>query len=298
MTILPDFSAFTRIYDQGAPQAVFTSLVADLETPVTAMLKISKDANYSFLLESVEGGAVRGRYSMIGLNPDLIMRINGPLAEVNRTALENEKNGFEKMPQKPLDALRAVMAETMIELPDALPPMAAGLFGYMGYDMVRLMENLPQQNTDILQVPDGIFIRPTVMAIFDAVKDEVTVVAPIYPSEKINARAAYEKACDRLDAVVNMLEQPLDPRVHKSPEAPAIKAPVSNVSPDEYKDMVLKIKNYIKAGDVFQTVISQRFETEFPLPPFALYRALRRVNPSPFLYFLNSCIFSTLMTFQ
>ncbi|VAV90055.1 Anthranilate synthase, aminase component [hydrothermal vent metagenome] len=292
MAILPDFSAFTRIYDQGAPQAVYTSLVADLETPVTAMLKISKDANYSFLLESVEGGAVRGRYSMIGLNPDLIMRINGPLAEVNRTALEDEKSGFEKMPQKPLDALRAVMAETMIELPDALPPMAAGLFGYMGYDMVRLMENLPQQNIDVLQVPDGIFIRPTVMAIFDAVKDEVTVVAPIYPSEKVSARVAYEKACNRLDAVVNMLEQPLDPRVHKSPDAPAIKAPASNVSPDEYKDMVLKIKDYIKAGDVFQTVISQRFETEFPLPPFALYRALRRVNPSPFLYFLNFDDFS------
>ncbi len=292
MSFSPDFSAFAPIYDTGAPQAVFTSLVADLETPVTAMLKIGKDARYSFLLESVEGGAVRGRYSMIGLNPDLIMRINGNKAEVNRTALDNEDDGFEEMPQKPLDALRAMMAETMINLPDALPPMAAGLFGYMGYDMVRLMEDLPQENTDILEVPDGIFIRPTVMAIFDAVKDEVTVVAPIYPSDKISAKAAYENACDRLDNVVDMLEQPLDPRIHKSPDAPAIKAPKSNITPDQYKDMVLKIKDYIKAGDVFQTVISQRFETDFPLPPFALYRALRRVNPSPFLYFLNFDKFS------
>ncbi len=296
MSISPDFPAFARTYDEGAPQAVYTSLVADLETPVTAMLKIGKNARYSFLLESVEGGAVRGRYSMIGLNPDLIMRINGTKAEVNRSALEDENSNFEEMPQKPLDALRAVMAETMIKLPDALPPMAAGLFGYMGYDMVRLMEDLPEPNTDILQVPDGIFIRPTVMAIFDAVKDEVTVVAPIYPpaktSTKTTAKAAYENACERLEAVVDMLEQPLDPRIHKSPDAPAIQAPVSNTTPDDYMAMVLKIKDYIKAGDVFQTVISQRFETEFPLPPFALYRALRRVNPSPFLYFLNFDDFS------
>lgn len=292
MSFSPDFNSFAAVYDAGAPQVVYTSLVADLETPVTAMLKIGKEARYSFLLESVEGGAVRGRYSMIGLNPDLILRINGSTAEVNRTALADEKSGFVTMDETPLDALRAIMAETRIDLPETLPPMAAGLFGYMGYDMVRLMENLPQQNTDVLQVPDGIFIRPTVMAIFDAVRDEVTVVAPIYPSAKTSAKAAYENACNRLDIVVDMLEQPLDPRIHKSPDAPAIQEPVSNTTPEQYKEMVLKIKDYIAAGDVFQTVISQRFETDFPLPPFALYRALRRVNPSPFLYFLNFDEFS------
>jgi len=297
MSISPDFKAFAETYDNGAPQVVFTSLVADLETPVTAMLKIGMKARYSFLLESVEGGAVRGRYSMIGLNPDLVMRINGNKAEVNRSVLtcadaDDEDSRFEAMIQQPLDALRAVMTETKIDLPESLPPMAAGLFGYMGYDMVRLMEDLPENNIDVLQVPDGIFIRPTVMAIFDAVKDEVIVVAPIYPLENTNAKAAYETACERLDDVVDMLEQPLDPRIHKSPDAPAIKTPVSNTSPQDYKDMVLKIKDYISAGDVFQTVISQRFETDFPLPPFALYRALRRVNPSPFLYFLNFDKFS------
>ena len=297
MSISPDFKDFAETYDNGAPQVVFTSLVADLETPVTAMLKIGSKARYSFLLESVEGGAVRGRYSMIGLNPDLVMRINGNKAQVNRSVLtctdaDDENNRFETMAQQPLDALRAIMSETKIDLPETLPPMAAGLFGYMGYDMVRLMEDLPQNNIDILQVPDGIFIRPTVMAIFDAVKDEVIVVAPIYPLDKVSAKAAYETACERLDVVVDMLEQPLDPRIHKSPDAPAIKTPVSNTSPQKYKDMVLKIKDYIAAGDVFQTVISQRFETDFPLPPFALYRALRRVNPSPFLYFLNFDKFS------
>jgi anthranilate synthase component 1 len=292
MSILPDFSSFSKGYDAGAPQAIYTRLVADLETPVTAMLKIGRGAKYSFLLESVEGGAVRGRYSIIGMNPDLIMKIDGSKARVNRTALLDSDQGFVSMEQKPLDALRAILAETAIDLPVDLPPMAVGLFGYMGYDMVRLMEELPEPKPDVLGVPDGLFIRPTVMAIFDAVKDEVTVVAPVYPKAGTTAKVAFERAAERLEAVMDQFDQPLDPRIHKTPDAPAIAAPASNTSPDEYMGMVEKVKEYIRAGDVFQTVISQRFETDFPLPPFALYRALRRVNPSPFLYFLNFDSFS------
>lgn len=292
MSVFPEFETFSGIYETAAPQAVYTRLVADLETPVTAMLKIGREARYSFLLESVEGGAVRGRYSMIGLDPDLILKIDGPLASVNRAALHDPDNGFEPMKEKPLDALRAINAETAIDLPDDLPPMAVGLFGYMGYDMVRLMEHLPDQNPDSLGLPDGILIRPTVMAIFDAVRDEVTVVAPVYPKDGVSAKMAYEQACNRLDHVIDKLEQPLDPRIHQQPDAPDIEAPRANTKPETYKDMVNKVKEYIRAGDVFQTVISQRFETDFPLPPFALYRALRRVNPSPFLYFLNFDSFS------
>lgn len=287
MSILPDFNDFSNTYDQGQPQAVFTRLVADLETPVTAMLKVGRDARYSFLLESVEGGAVRGRYSFFGLNPDLILKIDGDQASVNRNAVIDPDDGFEKMSQAPLDALRAINAETKIDLPEELPPMAAGLFGYMGYDTVRLMENLPNQNPDKLGLPDGLFIRPTVMGIFDAVRDEVTIVAPIYPKANITSKAAYETACERLEMVVDRLETPLDPRIHQSSDTPTLQPPVSNTSPDDYKAIVERVKEYIGAGDVFQTVVSQRFETEFPLPPFALYRALRRVNPSPFLYYLN-----------
>ena len=292
MSPSPEFSSFSDIYKTGKPQAVSTRLVADLETPVSAMLKIGADAKYSFLLESVEGGAVRNRYSIIGLDPDLILKINGSVAMVNRSALDDTNSKFEKLPQKPLDALRAIMAETEIDLPASLPPMSVGLFGYMGYDMVRQMEVLPNENTDVLQLPDGLFIRPTVIAVFDSVKDEVTVITPVYPSQKVSPKAAYETACDRLDAIIHRLEQPLDPRIHRNPDAPAIRAPKSNTSPERYKQMVDQVKNYITAGDVFQTVISQRFETEFPLPPFALYRSLRRVNPSPFLYFLKFDDFS------
>ena len=294
MSPSPEFSTFSEIYNNGKPQAVSTRLVADLETPVSAMLKIGADARYSFLLESVEGGAVRNRYSIIGLDPDLILKINGSNAMVNRSALSDPASGFEELPQKPLDALRSIMAETEIDLPVNLPPMSVGLFGYMGYDMVRQMEVLSNENTDVLHLPDGLFIRPTVIAVFDSVKDEVTVITPVYPAEKTPAKAAYENACDRLDAVIERLEQPLDPRIHHNPDAPAIKAPKSNTTPERYKQMVDQVKNYITAGDVFQTVISQRFETEFPLPPFALYRSLRRVNPSPFLYFLKFDDFSVI----
>ncbi|HHI82746.1 MAG TPA: anthranilate synthase component I [Rhizobiales bacterium] len=292
MLISPQSESFEARYNKGLAQTVSTRLVADLETPVSAMLKLGRHVRHSFLLESVEGGAVRGRYSLIGLKPDLILRITGNRAEVNRKALADPDGPFEVMDQPPLDALRTILAETRFDIPEDLPPMSAGLFGYMGYDTVRLMEKLPEPNPDILNVPDGIFIRPTIMAIFDAVKDEVTVVAPVYPSAEISARSAYARACERLYDVVDSLERPLDPRIHKQPDAPAIDAPVSNTTPEAYKAMVEKAKDYITDGDIFQVVLSQRFETGFPLPPFALYRALRRVNPSPFLYFLNFDEFS------
>ena len=287
MSFSPGFDDFEAVYSNGKPLAVYTRLVADLETPVSAMLKRARHVQYSFLLESVEGGAVRGRYSIIGMKPDLILRLNGSKAEVNRQALIDADGLFEDMPQKPLDALRAILDETQIDLPAELPPMAAGLFGYFGYDMVRQMEKLPPANPDVTGVPDGLFIRPTVMAVFDAVRDEVTVVSPVYPSDKMSAKAAYNHACERIDDVVAALERPLDPRIHSDADAPAIAEPVSNTTRQEYEEMVLKVKEYIAAGDVFQTVVSQRFETDFPLPAFSLYRALRRVNPSPFLYYLD-----------
>jgi anthranilate synthase component 1 len=165
--------------------------------------------------------------------------------------------------------------------------MAAGVFGYMGYDMVRLMEDLPAKHDDPVGVPDGMLIRPTIMAIFDSVKDDVTVVAPIYVEDGVSAKAAYARGMERLSNIVEALDRPLDHGFAGRADTPPIEAPRSNVTPDDYKAMVLKAKDYIKAGDIFQVVLSQRFETDFMLPPFALYRSLRRVNPSPFLYYLD-----------
>jgi anthranilate synthase component 1 len=171
--------------------------------------------------------------------------------------------------------------------------MAAGVFGYMGYDMVRFMEELPEPNPDTLGLPDSMMIRPTVMAIFDSVRDEVTVTSPIYPAPGVSAKAAYARASERIGEVVDALDRPLDLAL-KGADLSPIGSPRSNTSPDEYKAMVLKAKEYIAAGDIFQVVLSQRFETEFSLPPFALYRSLRRVNPSPFLYYLDFDRFSVI----
>jgi anthranilate synthase component I len=287
MIVQPDYDQFAKAYDQGLNQIVSTRLVADLETPVSAMLKLTRNARYSFLLESVEGGAVRGRYSIIGMNPDLIWKVQDGKAMVNRTAGANPDGPFEDQAQEPLQALRALLAESRIKLPEDAPPMAAGVFGYMGYDMVRFMEELPPPKEDALGVPDGMMIRPTVMAIFDSVKDEVTVTSPVYAERGVSSRAAYSRAQERLSEIVDALDRPLDHVAMRGENAPPVNPTKSNTTPEEYKAMVMKAKDLIAAGDIFQVVLSQRFETEFTLPPFSLYRSLRRVNPSPFLVFLN-----------
>ncbi|MCB1502456.1 MAG: chorismate-binding protein, partial [Bauldia sp.] len=284
MLVQPSEDAFARAYDAGHPGVVWTRLVADLETPVSAMLKLSAGRANCFLLESVEGGAVRGRYSIIGFAPDLIFRVSEGRAEINRDPAAGET--YEPLPERPLDALRTVIAESRLTLPAGLPPMAAGMFGYLGYDMVREMEVLGPANPDALGFPDAILIRPTVVVVFDAVRDEITVVTPIRPAPSVTAAQAYARAVERLTAVVDTLDTTLDKsaqHVEVSFDQPI----VSNTPPERYLDMVAKAKDYIAAGDIFQVVLSQRFETPFALPPFALYRALRRVNPSPYLYFLD-----------
>ena len=286
MEVLPEASAFAARYAAGEAQLVWTTLVADLETPVSAFLKIADDKPHSFLLESVEGGAVRGRYSIIGLDPDLIWRTNGTLAEINRTA-RTKPNAFESCSKPPLEALRDLLAESKLDVPEALPPMAAGVFGYLGYDMVRLMEKLPAATPDPIGIPDAILIRPTLVIVFDAVKDSITVVTPVRPENGIAAKAAHARAIEKLSSVVDTLEKPL-PKQDAAPSFDPLKiATQSNTTPAEYEKMVLAAKEYIMAGDVFQVVLSQRFEAPFPLPPFSLYRALRRTNPAPDLYYLD-----------
>jgi anthranilate synthase component 1 len=286
MQIEPSETAFAETYSRGEAQVVWTTLVADLETPVSAYLKIAGAKPMSFLLESVEGGEARGRYSIIGLEPDLIWRTTGTRAEVNRSA-RSKPNAFAPLNEQPLQALRALIAESRIALPDSLPPMAAGVFGYLGYDMVRLMEELPPPNPDPIGIPDAILVRPTLIVVFDAVKDALTVVTPVRPEKSVDAKAALKRATERLSAVVDALDRPLDKSLAEIDEGPLDVPIQSNTTPDDYKAMVLKGKEYIAAGDAFQIVLAQRFEAPFRLPAFSLYRALRRTNPSPYLYYLD-----------
>ncbi len=284
MRIEPDRDAFRSTYERGAAQVVWTRLVADLETPVSALMKVAAGRRNCFLLESVEGGAVRGRYSIIGADPDLLFRASGEKAELNRQPA-SAPDAFEALPEPSLTALRRLIEQSTIAMPEDLPPMAAGIFGYLGYDMVRQMEELDPAKPDPIGTPEAMLMRPTVILVFDAIKDEITVVTPVRPDDDTPAESAYARAIDRITEIVEALDRPLAKSA--DPAESAIGAITSNTSPEDYRAMVARAKDYIAAGDIFQVVLSQRFEAPFSLPPFALYRALRRVNPAPFLYFLD-----------
>ncbi|TVR97218.1 MAG: anthranilate synthase component I [Rhodospirillales bacterium] len=290
MILSPPAAEFATCFAAGRPQVVWTTLPADLETPVSAMLKLADRRPNSFLLESVEGGAIRGRYSVIGLAPDLIWRCSRGGAEINRNAAA-DPDRFEPCPVAERDgiqaSLRALMAESRIDLPEGLPPMAAGLVGYIGYDMVRYAERLPDANPDVLGVPEGLLLRPTVMAIFDNVDDTVTVITPVWPDPALSADAALGLAERRLAEVIAGLEGSLPRPRAAVAEAGVGPEPASNTGRAGYWAMVERAKTYILAGDIFQVVPSQRLRVPFNLSPFALYRALRRLNPSPFLFFLD-----------
>ncbi len=287
---MTDFETFAQRYGAGRAQLLHTRLVADLETPVSAYLKLGtnpdgSDRENSFLLESVQGGEARGRYSIIGLKPDLIWRCHGDTAEINRNALSG--GSFVPETTRPLESLRALVQATRVELPPGIPAMAAGLFGYLGYDMARQVENLPNPPPDTLGLPDAIMLRPTIVAIFDTVKDEIIIATPVWPDAKVDAKAAHARAQARLDEAVAEMERPA-PQTASVPGDLPVNVPVqSNMTKAEFFDVVARAKEYIASGDVFQVVPSQRFSRPFTLPPFSLYRALRRLNPSPFLYFLS-----------
>ncbi len=291
MSVALDYEDFAAAYSKGRAQVLWATLVADLETPVSAMLKLAGSDPYSFLLESVEGGEVRGRYSIIGLKPDIIWRCQGDAAEINRRT-DHADGAFEHCPGGALQSLRQLVAETRIDLPEHLPPMAAGLVGYVGYDMVRLMEKIPDTVEDVLGLPDGMFVRPTIMAIFDSVKDVVTVVTPAWPDPNIDARSAYDLACARIESAIAAFDQSIPFQHARQDVLPDLPEAKSNMTRERYHAMVRTAKAYIRAGDIFQVVPSQRFSLPFSLPPIALYRALRRTNPSPFMYFLNFDDFS------
>ncbi|MEP6966782.1 MAG: anthranilate synthase component I [Pseudomonadota bacterium] len=283
MTLEPTYQAFESQYAAGRAQVVWTRLIDDLETPVSAFLKIAHGRPYAFLFESVEGGAWRGRYSIIVMAPDLVWRCRGDIAEIAEGGAIT-RGEFSAQPGGALDSLRDLVARTRLDLPAGLPPMAAGLFGALGYDMVRLAERLPNVNGDPLGLPDAVMIRPAIVAIFDAIAQEIILVTTARP-DGATARAAYAGARGRLEAVIAGLGRPLP--TSRAPGVPRVNNLTSPTSRAAYGTMVERAKAYIRAGDIFQVVPSHRFSGPFSLDPFALYRSLRRTNPSPFLYYLN-----------
>jgi anthranilate synthase component 1 len=281
----PGFAEFRQDYEQGRGRLVWRRAVADLDTPVAAFLKLAHGKPYTFLLESVEGGASRGRYSIIGLEPDLVWRCRGGRAEVNRH-VRAAPYAFAVDDRPALDSLRAVVAESRLDVPEGLPPMCGGLIGYLGYDMVRLMERIPEKNQAAIDVPDALLARPTLFAIFDNITDLLTLAVPVYPTEEGSAELAWADAQAELDAAEAALARPL-PLAAPPVSLPPLPEPASNFTREGFMAAVEHAKEYIRAGDAFQIVPSQRFSVPFALPPLALYRALRRISPAPFLFFLD-----------
>ena len=276
----PPPAAIAEGWAAGRPQVVIRRLVDDLETPVSAFLKVGHGRRHAFLLESVEGGAVNGRYSIITREPDAVWRCRDGRAE-----LACGDTAFQPEPDDALSSLRRLMAASRLDLPDGLPPMAAGLFGVFGYDMVRLLEPLGPANPDPLDLPDAVLTRPTLVAIFDSVKHEIVLVAAAYPDGGLDAGTAFAAAEARLDAFETDLRRPL-PALPEPVEAPA-PAFASPVDEAGFGEMVARAKDYIAAGDIFQVVLSHRFAAQWDGDPFAFYRSLRRRNPSPYLFFLD-----------
>ena len=257
-------------------------VVADTETPVGAALKLIEPERGDFLLESVEGGEVRGRYSLLGLDPDLVFRAQGEHAQVNE-CWQEDRNAFEACEPSTLIALRHLVEACRIDIPAGLPPIAC-LVGYFGYETIGLVEKLPRAAGPGLGLPDMLFVRPTLILVFDRLGDELFCIAPLWPG-KLSPDEAIEASNEQIDEALRRLAGARPPESRLPGFTDLALSPV--VPAEDYRAMVLRAKDYIEAGDVFQVVLAQRFTCPFPLPPMALYRALRRVNPSPFLYFLD-----------
>ncbi|MFS0735433.1 anthranilate synthase component I [Sphingomonas sp. 1P06PA] len=270
----------------GRPALVFRRRIVDTLTPVGAALRLIEPGRGDYLLESVEGGAIRGRYSLMGLAPDLVLRVAGDAAEINRDWLA-DRAAFRPSGAGALAALRALVEECRADVPPGLPPALACLVGYFAYETIGLVERLDRPPANPLGLPDMLFVRPTLILVFDRLADEMFVVAPVWPGAADPA-AAVSAAVDRIDAALARLaaarpEDDAAPRLSGSPSA----EPAPQIDPEDYGAMVRSAQRYIAAGDIFQVVLAQRFTTPFPLPPLDLYRALRRINPSPFLYYLD-----------
>ena len=267
------------------PQLIWRKRIADTETPVSAALKLFEAERGDFILESVEGGETRGRHSLIGIAPDLVFRAAGDKAEINCQWM-TDREAFVPSPLPSLDALRALAAECRMDVPEELPPALACLVGYFGYETIGLVEKLPRAPQSALELPDMLFVRPTVILLFDRLKDEMFLVSPVWTG--MADTNAVARAHERLDKAERLLDAGHVAQAEPMAQNDGQELKLQPVLPaGRYADMVAAAKDYIQAGDIFQVVLAQRFTAPFDLPPVHLYRALRRINPSPFLYFID-----------
>jgi len=277
--IQPDFETFRRLAQQGNLVPVYETYTADLLTPVGAYLRIARKSKYSFLLESVEGGETIGRYTFAAVNPEEVFRARG-----RHCTLEN--GGREvHFDENPVEGLRRLMARyRAVRLP-GLPPLVAGAIGYFSYDMVRLIERIPDTGRDDVAADDCVMMFYLGLLAFDHVKHRVWVIRNVFTEGPGSLRTKYDAAIREIRRTQKLLEKPLAPR-GRTRRGSSLRVR-SNMTKSRFTNAVKRAKEYIRAGDAFQIVVSQRFEARTNANPLDIYRALRVVNPSPYLYYLQ-----------
>ena len=274
-------TTFIKNYQKGKPQVLKKILIADIETPFSSLLKISKGEKYSFLLESVEGGNKRARFSLLGCDPDLIWNVNNGKASIKY--LDNDYNY--KINKEPLKGLRELINLSKIKNSSNEIPFPT-LVGYLGYEMIKYMENIDLKNYDNINIPEATLIRPKIVAVFDNIKDTISIMTVSYPNKFISAESAYRNANFLLKKTIKKLEKSILSSSNRNKKNTKLKFK-SNFKKEEFYTVIKKAKKYIREGDIFQVVPSQRFETNYNLKAIDLYRSLRRLNPSPYLVNLN-----------
>jgi anthranilate synthase component 1 len=278
----PDFEQFSKLTKKGNIIPVYSEILADRETPVSAFQKMGT-SNCSFLLESMQGGEKWARFSFIGYEPALVFRSKGKTVEV----LKNGRVEQTVETEHPLDVLRDIMQDyQVVELED-LPRFSGGAVGYASYDMVKFIEDLPNDTTDDLNLYDSIFMITETILIFDNLRNTIKIVYNVHLDEKDeNLKTVYQRAQEKIEAIISLLQKPASYELSEYYGSDPVEVS-SNIEEDQFKHIVNKAKDYIKAGDIIQVVLSQRFETPLQGNPFNIYRALRRVNPSPYMYYLS-----------
>ena len=275
---------FIEDYNSGKPLIIQKELIADFETPISSLIKISKNEKYSFLLESVEGGDQRGRFSLLGCNPDIIWEIKD-----NKVKIKSFDNDLDLsfLSKEPIKSLKELLKFSKIKRDYNLPPFPV-LVGYLGYPMIRFMEEINLKNKDEINIPDAVMIRPKLVAVFDNIKDTINIMTPIYPNKNTSANFALKNAKNIIEKAIRKLNKdiPKNPINKENKKNKQIKFK-SNYSKKKYFEIIKKAKSYIRKGDIFQVVTSQRFKSDYSLNSLSLYRSLRRLNPSPFLVNLN-----------
>ncbi len=281
MSFFPSQKDYLRNLKKKKNILIWKKVNSDLDTPVSAYLKICENNHNSFLLESVQDGTHRGRYSVIGMSPDKTWKCKNGIAYLKTS------NKFVKLKDAPLSTLRNLIENSKIDFPVSLPPMSAGLVGYLSYETIELYENIPPRKKDSLAFPDGFFIRPKIMAIFDNIKNEVIIASPVWYTEILDIKKSYKDAIKLINNCALKLSSNIKEKKYFIKKPNKIKKPSSNISKKKFIDMIKKAKEYIYSGDIFQVVLSQRFKMSYKLPPFELYRSLRSLNPSPFLFYFD-----------